>query len=120
MAAAIETLVSMHGGRRTIAVLGDMLELGAQSTALHREIGRVAGDAHIDQLYVAGNFATAVADGAMDRQMKADRIFCGTKEAIIEQLNHHLQEGDMILVKGSRGMAMEQVVEAIVGWADER
>jgi UDP-N-acetylmuramoyl-tripeptide--D-alanyl-D-alanine ligase len=110
----------MHGSRRTIAVLGDMLELGTQSAALHREIGRAAGDAQIDQLYVAGKFATAVADGAMDRQMKVERIYCGTKEAIIQQLNHQLQDGDMILVKGSRGMAMEQVVEAIVRWADDR
>jgi UDP-N-acetylmuramoyl-tripeptide--D-alanyl-D-alanine ligase len=110
----------MHGSRRTLAVLGDMLELGPQSADLHREIGRAAGDARIDRLYVAGNFATAVADGAKDRQMTADRIFCGTKTAIIEQLNHHLHEGDMILVKGSRGMAMEEVVEAIVSWADER
>jgi UDP-N-acetylmuramoyl-tripeptide--D-alanyl-D-alanine ligase len=120
MAAAIETLATMHGHRRAIAVLGDMLELGAQSAVLHRQIGRVVGDAHIDQLYVAGNFASAVADGAMDRQMEAERIFCGTKQAIIEQLNQQLQEGDMILVKGSRGMAMEQVVEAIVSWAGGR
>ena len=120
MAAAIETLASMHGRRRAIAVLGDMLELGAQSAALHREIGKAVGAAHIDRLYVAGKFATAVADGAMDRQMKAGHIFCGTKQAIIEQLNHQLQDGDMILVKGSRGMAMEEVVEAIVRWEGER
>jgi UDP-N-acetylmuramoyl-tripeptide--D-alanyl-D-alanine ligase len=118
MAAAIETLASMRGRRRTIAVLGDMLELGPQSSALHREIGRAVGDACIDRLYVAGSFATAVADGAMDRNMMADRIFCGTKAAIMEQLIHQLQAGDLILVKGSRGMAMEAVVDAIVRWAD--
>jgi UDP-N-acetylmuramyl pentapeptide synthase len=120
MVAAIETLALMHRNRRTIAVLGDMLELGPQSADLHREVGRAAGDARLDRLYVAGNFAAAVADGAMDRQMTADRIFCGTKAAIIEQLNHELQAGDLILVKGSRGMAMEAVVEAIVSWADKR
>ena len=120
MVAAIETLALMHRNRRTIAVLGDMLELGPQSADLHRHIGRAAGDARLDRLYVAGNFAAAVADGAMDRQMTADRIFCGTKAAIIEQLSHELQAGDLILVKGSRGMAMEAVVEAIVSWADKR
>ena len=81
---------------------------------------RAAADARIDRLYVAGNFAPAVAGGAMDRKMTADRIFCGTKAGIIEQLNQDLQTGDLILVKGSRGMAMEAVVEAIVRWADER
>ena len=120
MAAAIETVASMPGNRRTIAVLGDMLELGPQSSALHREIGRAAGDARLYRLYAAGSFATAVADGAMDRNMTVDRIFCGTKEAIIEQLNHQLQAGDLILVKGSRGMAMEEVVDAIVRWTKDR
>ena len=117
MAAAIETLASMRRNRRTIAVLGDMLELGVQSADLHRAIGRAAGDARLDRLYVAGNFAASVADGAMDRQMATERIFCGTKAAIIEKLNDELEAGDLILVKGSRGMAMEEVVEAIVSRA---
>jgi UDP-N-acetylmuramoyl-tripeptide--D-alanyl-D-alanine ligase len=120
MAAAIETLARMRGSRRTIAVLGDMLELGTQSAALHRELGRVVGDARIDRLYVTGNFAEAVADGAMEQQMKAERIFCGTKAAIIERLTERLQPGDLILVKGSRGMAMEAVVEAIHRWAEDQ
>lgn len=120
MTAAIETLAQIRGNRRTIAVLGDMLELGSQAAALHRKIGRAVGDARIDWLFVAGTFATAVADGAMDRQMDGDRIFTGTKEAIIDRLNHQLQPGDLVLVKGSRGMAMEQVVEAISHWADNR
>ncbi len=117
MAAAIETLARLRGRRRTIAVLGDMLELGVQSAPLHRELGRAVADARIDRLFVAGSFATAVADGAIDRQMTADRILAGTKETIIDRLNHQLQPGDLILVKGSRGMAMEEVVEAISRWA---
>jgi UDP-N-acetylmuramoyl-tripeptide--D-alanyl-D-alanine ligase len=118
MAAAIETLARMRGSRRTIAVLGDMLELGPQSAALHREIGRAAGEARIDRLYIAGTFCGDVADGARERQVKADRIFCGPKDAIIDQLVHQLRSGDLVLVKGSRGMAMETVVDAIAGWAD--
>jgi UDP-N-acetylmuramoyl-tripeptide--D-alanyl-D-alanine ligase len=120
MAAAIETLARMHGNRRTIAVLGDMLELGPQAADLHREIGRAVGEAGIDRLMVAGRFASAVADGAMEQRMAAERIFTGTKAAIIDRLNHLLRSGDLILVKGSRGMAMEEVVEAIIRWADER
>jgi UDP-N-acetylmuramoyl-tripeptide--D-alanyl-D-alanine ligase len=118
MTAAIETLARMRGNRRTIAVLGDMLELGPQSSTLHREIGRAVGDARIDRLYIAGTFSGDVADGARERQMTADRIFCGAKEAIIDRLVLQLQPGDLVLVKGSRGMAMETVVDAIVGWAD--
>jgi UDP-N-acetylmuramoyl-tripeptide--D-alanyl-D-alanine ligase len=117
MVAAIETLTRMRGKGRTIAVLGDMLELGAQSASLHRQIGRAAGDARIDRLYVAGRFAAEVADGARAAQMPSARIFCGDKQAIVDQLCSYLQGGELILVKGSRGMAMEEVVEAIVRWA---
>jgi UDP-N-acetylmuramoyl-tripeptide--D-alanyl-D-alanine ligase len=117
MIAAIDTVGRLRGGHRAIAVLGDMLELGAQSAALHRYVGRGVGDAHFDRLYATGRFAGDVADGAMERQMAASCIFCGSKEAIADRLTQELQEGDLILVKGSRGMAMEQVVEAIVRWA---
>jgi len=118
MTAAIETIARMRGGRRTVAILGDMLELGPQSADLHRSVGRAAGKARVDLLFVAGHFATDLADGAMEREMDADRIFTGAKEAIIEQLIQVLKPNDLILVKGSRGMAMETVVEAISQWAD--
>jgi UDP-N-acetylmuramoyl-tripeptide--D-alanyl-D-alanine ligase len=120
MAAAMEMLARMHPHRRKIAILGEMLELGPESADLHRQIGRIAAETPMDRLYLTGNFAAAVADGAMDRSMAADRIFCGTKAAIIERLYQELQAGDLILVKGSRGMAMEAVVEAIVGWTKQR
>lgn len=120
MAAAIESMAGMRASRRTIAVLGDMLELGPQSAELHRSVGRLVGEARIDRLYAAGDFASAVAEGARERHMAAEYIFCGTKEAIIDRLTHALRPGDLILVKGSRGMAMEQVVQAIVSWADAR
>lgn len=118
MKAAIETLSLMREGRRTILVLGDMLELGPQSSVLHKQIGRTAGKARIDLLFATGRFATDVADGAMDGEMNADGIYTGTKEALIETLNQKLQPNDLVLVKGSRGMAMETVVEAICRWAD--
>jgi UDP-N-acetylmuramoyl-tripeptide--D-alanyl-D-alanine ligase len=110
----------MGGRRRTIAVLGDMLELGEQSAALHRGVGRTVGEAGVDRLYVAGRFAGEVADGAMAQDMPAGNIVTGTKVAITDRLVEDLQPGDLILVKGSRGMAMEQVVEAISGWAGDR
>ena len=120
MAAAVDTLTRMRGGRRTIAVLGDMLELGPQSEQLHRDIGKAVGDAGIDRLFATGSFAAAVAEGARDGGMGGDRIFIGTKIAIIDRLAHQLAPGDLVLVKGSRGMAMEQVVEAISRWSEEQ
>ena len=120
MAAAIETLARMGSQRRTIAVLGDMLELGDQATALHRQIGRTVGDHRIDRLYVTGAFAADVADGAREAGMALDRIVSDSKPAITGQLTADLETGDIVLVKGSRGMAMETVVEAICAWADDQ
>ena len=118
MAAAIETLGRMGAGRRTLAVLGDMLELGEQSAALHQSIGERVAAAGIDQLYAVGRFAAAMCDGAQSKGMAADRIFCGDKAAIEDLLRQHLRDGDLILVKGSRGMAMETFVAAICQWAE--
>lgn len=117
MAAAIDTLAYMGRGRRTIAVLGDMLELGAAADRLHRQIGGHAGRAGIDRLFVAGSFAGSVADGAADAGMTAERIVCGGRDEITERLMRELAPNDVILVKGSRGMAMETVVAAISRWA---
>jgi UDP-N-acetylmuramoyl-tripeptide--D-alanyl-D-alanine ligase len=120
MTAAIETLARMRGRRRAIAVLGDMLELGPQSADFHRAVGQAVGAAGIDRLYVTGRFAAAVAKGAMARQMAATQIVVDTRDAIAAQLEQALRPGDLVLVKGSRGMAMEAVVESIARWADKR
>ena len=116
MRAAIETLGNMGAGTcRTIAVLGDMLELGNQSAALHRQIGRAVAESRIDRLYVTGRFAADLADGAREAGMPDERIACDGKQAITDRLIAALEDGDLVLVKGSRGMAMETVVAAIRG-----
>jgi UDP-N-acetylmuramoyl-tripeptide--D-alanyl-D-alanine ligase len=120
MAAAIETLARMGGRRRTIAVLGDMLELGDQAAALHRQIGQTVAEHRIDRLYVTGAFAEDVADGARQGGMAPDRIVSDAKPALTDQLAADLETGDIVLVKGSRGMAMETVVEAVCDWADDK
>jgi len=119
MAAAIDTLAAMGAGGRTLAVLGDMLELGDQSRVLHREVGRAVGEAGIDRLYAAGRFAFEMAEGAGQGRMTEDRIFVGTKAEIVEQLREELRADDLILVKGSRGMAMEEVADEIIRWTAE-
>jgi UDP-N-acetylmuramoyl-tripeptide--D-alanyl-D-alanine ligase len=116
MTAAIDTLARMCGRGRTIAVLGDMLELGQQAETLHRQIGCTVGDKCIDRLYVTGDFADAVADGARSSGMADANIVSGSKAVITDRLKEQLEAGDLILVKGSRGMAMETVIEAICRW----
>ena len=117
MAAAIETLSIIGENRRTIAVLGDMLELGDQSAFLHEEIGRKVGAFQIDRLFASGRFADFVAKGAMDEKMAQHHIVTGDKQQVVSHLIPQIRPGDCILVKGSRGMAMETVVQEIVRWA---
>ncbi len=104
---AIET----RGERR--AVLGDMLELGADSDRLHEEVGRQVPRAA--RLYVAGAFAEAVERGARAAGLTPDRIrrFASVPE-MAAAVEKDARPGDLVLVKGSRGMRLEQVVERLV------
>jgi UDP-N-acetylmuramyl pentapeptide synthase len=118
MRAAIDALRALRGGRRGIIVLGDMFELGASAASLHRSVGAWAAESGVSRLYAAGDFARAYLDGAVSRGMRAQDTFSGTKAALAEDLKGFLEVGDWVLVKGSRGMAMETVLNDIRNWAD--
>lgn len=113
MAAALETLNRLRREHRGVAVLGDMLELGDHSTRLHEELGFTAGNSGVAKLYSAGVHAEDVARGARTAGLDSACIFTGTKKEILEDLQRWLKPGDWILVKGSRGMAMEEVVHGL-------
>ena len=100
-----------RGARR--AVLGDMLELGPDSERLHEEAGRsVPADA---SLYVAGAFAAAFERGARAAGVPASRIRrFDDVDAMARAVAKDAESGDLVLVKGSRGMRLERVVEALV------
>jgi len=113
---ALRTLKELKGAGRGIAVLGDMLELGARAGELHEEMGRTVADAGIDVLFLKGAFARQVAAGAMGRGFPAERIFFpGDPEEIAARLKACLVNGDWVLVKGSRRMRMEEIAEAVIG-----
>ena len=98
-----------------IAILGDMLELGAASKDLHREIGRLVPEMNFDLLLAVGEQAKEFVKGAEERGMAHAFHFDSVKDAI-EFLGDVVSEGDVLLVKGSRGMKMEQVVEALMNF----
>jgi UDP-N-acetylmuramoyl-tripeptide--D-alanyl-D-alanine ligase len=116
MQAALDLLAHLKGKRRGIFVAGDMLELGDQSERLHRELGRLAAAKGVARLYVTGRFAPAVAAAAQENGLPAEQVQVGSKEQLIEALKEELAPGDWVLVKGSRAMAMETVVEGIKGF----
>ena len=112
MAAALAVL----GNRpcRRVAVLGDMLELGACARAEHYKIGRIAAE-KADILLAYGPNSEGMLTGARTGGMSAkfSRAFTD-KEKMIQVLKTLAKPGDAILFKGSRGMQMEQVLEAFL------
>ena len=117
MKAAISTLKSLRANNRSGFVAGDMLELGAQAESLHRQVGAWAATADINKLWITGEYADAVATGAKDAGMKSENIFIGSQEKILDNLKNSLKPGDWVLVKGSRGARMDNIVKGIKEWA---
>ncbi len=119
MEAAINTLKSLKKNNRGVLVVGDMLELGEQAEILHRDIGSLSAKSGISRLYATGDFAKAMAAGAMREHMTSNDILTGTKEEIMDDLTRWLGPNDWVLVKGSRGMGMETIVTGLTEWANE-
>ncbi len=115
MRAAVETLAAYTAAGRRIAVLGDMAELGSLTEIAHFEIGELVARSAIDVLVTAGPRAARIADGARAAGMDADMVRpCATPEEASEVLDDLLETGDIVLVKASRVMGLERVVEGIV------
>ncbi len=114
--AALETLAQIAPAGHRIAVLGDMLELGEHESDAHRGVGAVAGR-NVDRLYLMGERMTKyAADAAKLADIPAESVICSTSHSeIAEQLYRSMTEGDVILIKGSRGMAMENVAIELKG-----
>lgn len=109
--AALETLSQVAAEGHRIAVLGDMLELGDHEAEAHKCVGAVAGR-NTDRLYLLGGLMKKyAAEGAALTDMPPESIIlCADHKDIADKLHLALRENDVILVKGSRGMTMEQVV----------
>jgi UDP-N-acetylmuramoyl-tripeptide--D-alanyl-D-alanine ligase len=113
MAAALTTLKEIREGGRAAAALGDMLELGLGTEEAHRELGRVAAGS-VERLYLLGELAPLVADGATMGGLAEENVLVARDhDEISKALLDWLQPGDCVLFKGSRGMRMERVANAV-------
>jgi len=109
--AALNLLAELDG--RKIAVLGDMLELGSYEEIGHRLVGRRAAEV-TDHLIAVGPRAAIIGEEAIAQGMPQDRVHVvATNEEAVEILKRILSKGDNVLVKGSRGMKMEEIVSKI-------
>lgn len=119
MLAALETVQGLRGDHRSVAILGEMLELGAGSEAAHRALGTAVSKCNFDYLLTCGSFARELAGAAREGGMAEGRALAfadkGQVVAHLQQLldGGELGSGDWLLVKGSRGAGMETVITAL-------
>jgi UDP-N-acetylmuramoyl-tripeptide--D-alanyl-D-alanine ligase len=114
MELALETLVEAKGEGRAIAVLGDMLELGNFTEEAHEQLGEKVSELSIDFLLALGEEAPIVVESAIRHGFPLERVrVVESHSEAISILKQMIQNGDWILVKGSRRMAMEKIVEGL-------
>lgn len=112
---ALRTVAAATGCARRIAVIGEMLELGDHAAGLHAECGRAAAAAGLDRLIaVGGSAAGQLAAAAVDAGMAADRVtHVPTRQEAADLALAKVRPGDLVLVKGSRGIGTDLVVERL-------
>ncbi len=116
--AALEVLERISA-RRKIAALGDMLELGEETEEGHREVGRKVAEV-VDILFAVGEKARFITDEAEKAGIDKKNIFCyDTSIEAKSPIQDELQEGDVILIKGSQGARMERISKEIMRFPDQ-
>jgi UDP-N-acetylmuramoyl-tripeptide--D-alanyl-D-alanine ligase len=112
---SLETISAATGSARKVAVLGEMLELGAHADRLHRECGRAAAGAGLDLLIAVGGDPAAALAGEAIAAGLSDRAvsYVKTKEEAADLALRQVRPGDLVLVKGSRGIGTDLVVERL-------
>lgn len=117
---AIDAALQHAGQRRVIAILGDMLELGDSAAAGHAELGEYAASAGVSGLVTVGSLAALAAQGAVRAGLDPRRCrACDDNVSAARAATEMADADDVILVKGSRGMRMEQIVSALAESPDD-
>jgi UDP-N-acetylmuramoyl-tripeptide--D-alanyl-D-alanine ligase len=117
MRAALQTLATLgRQGHRTIAVLGQMAELGEYSIQEHDQLGRLVVRYNIDQLYVIGQEAKLIHMGAMQEgSWDGESVFCETISAAFDAIHDKLSPGDIVLVKSSNIAGLRFLGDELAG-----
>lgn len=113
MRAAINLVCELTGFENKYLVLGDMLELGTEEIQFHRMIGESIQPDCIDKLFTYGELANHIAEGAKGILKDGNIHSFLDKNELINELKKHVKEKDLVLVKASRGMKLEEVVQAL-------
>ena len=117
--AALAVLTEIAGSRRSIAVLGDMLELGEYSGEAHRSVGARVASEKINYLVAIGELARDYVQGAIEAGMDKNYIYhFPDPESAADFLKELIEPNDVVLFKGSRGMHLDRVIENIFETTD--
>jgi UDP-N-acetylmuramoyl-tripeptide--D-alanyl-D-alanine ligase len=109
---ALDALHAMRSERNKLMVFGDMLEMGVEARSSHETIGREAVDAGVSHLFCYGNDSKFTVEAAKKRGSIFAEHF-KTKKELAESLNSVSKPGDIILFKGSRGVAIEDIISLL-------
>lgn len=112
MKAAIDVLMKTRG-IRSVAILGDMFELGDGSRLQHELVGRYAAEQKVELLVAIGENSAEMARGAREAGLE-NVLYFKDKNAFFKEMNSVIETGDVILLKGSRGMEMDKIVKKIM------
>ena len=111
---SVLTQVEIPEGGRRIAVVADMLEMGKMAPKLHRGVGEALGTAGIDYIYCFGDLSKYYIEGAVKKGFAKENTFhFETREELAAALKDMVKSGDAVWFKGSRGMKLEEVVDAL-------
>ena len=121
MRAALKALVAMAGGRRTWAVLGEMLELGPEAMTEHDAVGRLAVRLNVSRVIAVGEGTRALHMGAsLEGSWDNESTWVPDVAAALELLRAEVAPDDVVLVKASRAVGLERVADALLGAEPDR
>jgi UDP-N-acetylmuramoyl-tripeptide--D-alanyl-D-alanine ligase len=120
MRAALETLagIGSRSGRRTVAVLGEMLELGDEAADAHHGVGAYAAESGVDVVVAVGDGAAAITDGFRAGSTGGVSITTAGRDEAADWLRHNVSAADVVLVKASRGAALELIADDLLTRGD--
>lgn len=113
MKSGIEVLASVFGMRK-IAILADMLEMGEKSKEYHEEVGEYLADKNFDLLITVGNASKHIGKAAEKKMPGIQTLHFKNREDLNKKVKQIIKPGDVVLIKGSRGMEMDQVVKFLM------
>ncbi|WP_169091588.1 UDP-N-acetylmuramoyl-tripeptide--D-alanyl-D-alanine ligase [Paenibacillus sp. PL91] len=113
MKAAIETISNLDGFNKKVLVLGDMLELGDKEIEFHEEIAKSIDTSKIHSVFTIGNLSRIISDTLSGSELEGVVKHFTSKEDLVSECNRIIKKNDVILVKGSRGLKLEEICDLL-------